>query len=120
MEFLNGDAVEGDGSGLRLYSFSKDANLIFAAFRQTHGIDLSTADLHWWEFLALFSDLGANTTFVSMISLRRRVKTGKASKEEIASARDIGDAFNLPKLETRTLEEKIAAEKFYAVARRKK
>lgn len=108
MKFLNGGKVasEDEDAGPRLYSFEKDANFIFAAFRQTHGISLETERLHWWSFLALFSDLGADTTFCQLIGLRKRVKTGKASKEERQAAEDMGDAFDIPEPDTRTLEEK--------------
>lgn len=105
VEFLNGGAAK-DGSGPRLYSFGQDAGMIFSAFRQTHGIDLETASLHWWKFLALFFDLGADTTFCNLVSLRKRVKTGKASKEERAAAREMGEAFDVPELDERTLDEK--------------
>lgn len=49
IKFLNnGEEVEEATSeinpALRLYSFSQDANFIFSAFRQTHGIDLETAE----------------------------------------------------------------------------
>lgn len=107
--FLNGGASPkdaGEEDKPRLYSFGKDANYIFAAYRQTHRIDLSTADLHWWTFLALFMDLGSDTTFCQLTSLRKRVKTGKASKEERQIAREMGEAFDIPEPDTRTLEEK--------------
>lgn len=99
IKFLDGgrgavDGEEGE-TGPRLYSFTKDSNLIYAAFRQTHGIDLATEQLHWWQFLALFSDLGADTAFCQLVSLRRRVKTGRASKEELRIAREMGDAFEV-------------------------
>jgi len=77
----------------RLYSFEKDSALIYAAFRQTHGIDLQKADLHWWQFLALFQDLGADTSFCNLVNLRRRVNSGEASKEERRYALKLGDAF---------------------------
>lgn len=100
------------GEQPRLYSFSKDANFIFAAFRQTHGIDLTKAELHWWEFLALFMDLGADTTFCNLVSLRKRVKSGKASKEEKQAAQEMGAAFEIEEIDTRTLDEKIAKAEF--------
>ncbi|MBK8467729.1 MAG: hypothetical protein IPL32_18095 [Chloracidobacterium sp.] len=90
----------------RLYSFAKDANYIFAAFLQTHGIDLSKADLHWWMFLALFMDLGSETTFCQLVSLRKRVKSGKATKEERQAALEMGDLFEIPDLDYRTLAER--------------
>lgn len=90
----------------RLYSFSKDAELIFAAFRQTHGIDLETAQMHWWKFIALFMDLGSDTAFCNLIGLRKRVKSGKATKEEKEAAREMGDMFDVPEADDRTIEEK--------------
>lgn len=79
----------------RLYSFEKDSALIYAAFQQTHGIDLQKTDLHWWQFLALFQDLGADTAFCNMINLRRRVNSGEATKEERQYALKLGDAFEV-------------------------
>jgi len=77
----------------RLYSFEKDSALIYAAFQQTHGIDLQKVDLHWWQFLALFQDLGADTGFCNLVNLRRRVNSGEATKEEREYAAKLGDAF---------------------------
>ena len=79
----------------RLYSFEKDSALIYAAFRQTHGIDLQKVDLHWWQFLALFQDLGADTGFCNLVNLRRRVNSGEATKEERKYALKLGDAFEV-------------------------
>ncbi len=109
MKFLNGGEVDSDDDvpGLRLYSCERDANLIFAAFRQTHGIDLENVkDLHWWKFLALFNDLGAETTFCNLVGLRKRIKTGKASKEELSAVRDMREWIDLPEPDTRTPEER--------------
>jgi hypothetical protein len=107
--FLNGGKEAGKGdSGPRVYSFAKDGEYIFAAFRQTHGVDLQREPLHWWAFLALFMDLGSETTFCQLVSLRKKVKTGKASKEERHAAFEMGDAFDLPELDDWTLEEREA------------
>lgn len=112
--FLDGGQAGEEKSGPRLYSFAKDDRLIFSAFRQTHGIDLATADLHWWAFLALFIDLGANTAFCNLVRLRKRVKTGKATREERRAAVEMGDAFDLgPEPDTRTPEMKAKAAEFY-------
>lgn len=109
-KFLNGGEEvkesDEDAAGIRLYSFNKDAGLIYAAFRQTHGIDLSKEDLHWFEFMTLFMDLGADTTFCSLVSLRKRVKTGKANKSEKAAARELGEFFDVPDIDNRSLEER--------------
>jgi len=115
--FLNGGKAsqDEDETAPRLYSFSRDADLIFAAFRQTHSIDIKTVDLHWWEFLALFMDLGADTTFCNLINLRKRVKTGKATKEEKAAAAAIGNAFEVPDIDNLTLEEREAEARFFEI-----
>ncbi len=111
--FLNGGKVsDSDNDAPRLYSFSKDADMIFSAFRQTHNIDLKTVNLHWWEFLALFMDLGADTAFCNLVNLRRRVKTGKATKEEKQAAREMGEMFEVPEIDDRTLEEREANAEF--------
>lgn len=116
VKFLNGgkdvEAEEEEDVPLRLYSFAQDAGFVFSAFRQTHGIDLETAKLHWWSFLALFMDLGSETTFCQLVGLRKRVKTGKASKEERAAAREMGAAFDLPEPENLTPEERELEAKF--------
>jgi hypothetical protein len=109
LTFLNGPIPPNDlESGPRTYSLTKDATLIFSAFRQTHSIDLTTADLHWWEFLALFMDLGADTAFCSLVNLRRRLATGRASKEERDMAREMGDLVEVPTPDTRSVEEREA------------
>lgn len=115
IRFLNmGDeSQEEEDDSPRVYSFSKDANLIFAAFRQTHGIDLSNTEyMHWWKFMALFMDLGSDTAFCNLVGLRKRVKTGKATKEEKQAAHEMGDLFDLPEIDNRTLEEKEQEAKF--------
>ena len=115
MQFLNSGKVGDDGEGEsspRLYSFSKDAGFIFSAFRQTHGIDLETAQLHWWKFLTLFMDLGSETTFCQLVGMRSRIKKGTATKEERAAAREMGDLFEVPEIDDRTLEEKEKENEF--------
>lgn len=113
MAFLNGEEKqEDDVIGDRLYSFSHDAKYIFAAFRQTHQINLQVENLHWWEFMALFMDLGQDTTFSNLVSLRKRLKDGTASKEERRAAVEMDSIVTLPEIDTRTLDEKEKANKF--------
>ena len=86
---------ESPGDGKQLYSFDKDDRLIFSAFLQTHGVNLRTAKLHWWEFLALFADLGAETGFSQIVHLRYLVKNNLATNDDMARAEQLGDAFRL-------------------------
>jgi hypothetical protein len=110
VKFLNGGEEESEGSmtsNMRLFSFTKDARFIFSAFQQTHGIDLQhTEYLHWWQFITLFMDLGADTMFCNLVGLRKRVKTGKASREEKRVAREMGSIFDVPDIDDRSIEEK--------------
>lgn len=116
LRFLDGgeDPHEGDaGPGIKLYSFQQDARYIFAAFLQTHGIDLERIEyLHWWKFLALFMDLGSDTTFCNLISLRKRIKTGKASKEERRMYQEMKAVVDIQEPERLTAEERAQEEEF--------
>lgn len=96
----------------KYYSFTKDANLIFSAFLQMYGINLARAPLHWWEFVALMNGLGGDTAFANLVSLRKRVLTGKATKEEVDAARDMGDAFFVDEPEPLTEAEKESGDEF--------
>lgn len=122
VKFLNGghDTEEQDEAP-RVFSWAKDQELIYAAFRQTHGIDLQTVQgLHWWAFMALFMDLGADTAFCQLVNLRKRVKTGKATKEERQAAREMGEMFEVPEPDMRTLEERLKEEEFLRLVGAKK
>lgn len=115
LKFINGPVERGEDDEApqyRLYSFSKDAGYIYAAFNQTHGIDLESVNMHWWKFLTLFMDLGADTVFCQLVSLRKRVKSGQASKSEREAAREMGSAFDVPELDLRTAAERRAETEF--------
>ncbi len=118
--FLNGGKDQEEPDGPRLFSWAKDANLIYSAFHQTHHIDLESIPfLHWWKFLALFMDLGSDTAFCALVNLRKRVKTGKATKEERAEAREMGDMFTVDEIDDRTIEEIEAERKFLEMVNRR-
>jgi hypothetical protein len=122
VNFLNGGEFnEGEKSEkeLRFYSFTKDANFIYAAIKQTHGIDLTSENIHWWKFIALFMDIGSETTFCGLTGLRKRVKTGKASKEELEMALEMGSIFDIPDIDKRTPEEKRRSNEFRSKLKRK-
>jgi len=112
--FLDG-GIERDltSSNVRVFSFQKDARLIFAGFRQTYHMDIRTENLHWWTFLALFIDLSPDTTFSNLVGLRKRVKDGTATIEERRIALDLGEVFELPDLWIKTIEELEADKMFY-------
>lgn len=117
LNFLDGGGQSEDerdaGGKHRIYSFEQDAQFIFSAFRQTHGIDLETVDyLHWWKFLYLFMDLGEDTFFVRLISLRKRKADGKLTKEERQAIREMGSIFEVEQTQTMSVEEMESADRF--------
>ncbi|WP_195376724.1 Gp15 family bacteriophage protein [Anaerotruncus rubiinfantis] len=64
-------ASGGSGSAAkRIYSFEHDDTLIYAAFRSQYGIDLTSANLHWWQFRAMFSALTDENEFVKVMGYR--------------------------------------------------
>ena len=99
------DPPEDSKSQRRLFSWTHDGAFIFAAFNATHGIDLQTVQMHWWKFLALFMDLGQDTTFCGLTALRKRYYAGKCTKEERAMIQDMGEVFDVPDDQMYSLEE---------------
>ena len=65
----------------RIYGFRQDASLIYAGFYQ-HGIDLTLASMHWFQFKALFCGLSENTQF-SKVAGYRSVDLSGFKNEEI-------------------------------------
>lgn len=83
--FLNcGKVQQETEAGCRVYSFTKDAELIYSAFLQTYGVDLkqSRTLMHWWKFCAMFGDLSPDTSFDIIRSFRDRHNRGKLTKDE--------------------------------------
>mgnify|MGYP002521702001 FL=1 len=61
--------VFGSG-GPRGFDFAIDGALIWAAFLQAYRIDLHTARLHWWDFMALFRNLPEDCRICRIIDYR--------------------------------------------------
>ncbi len=99
-----------DSSGQPVYSFYQDSGLIYAAFYQQYGLDLCTADLHWWQFLALLDGLSEKTRFVQVMGYRA---TSLASAQEPSQRQFLQKMKQLYALEDRRSSE----EKDEALAR---
>ena len=66
----------------KAFSFSQDANLIYAAFYAVYNISLTTIDfLHWWEFMALFEGL-PHDTLIQKVMYWRTVDVADLSKAD--------------------------------------
>ncbi|WP_311538315.1 Gp15 family bacteriophage protein [uncultured Anaerococcus sp.] len=92
-------------AGLSLvYSFEHDWAYIYAAFTECYNINLFTANLHWWEFKALFEGLNQKCLFSRIMSFRSMNITSKMSKDEKKYYRTMKKIYALP--DERTVEEK--------------
>lgn len=68
------------------YSFSEDADFIFASFMKDYGINLieKRNNMHWNEFKALFLSLSKDTKIVEVMQIRNWEKSKDDSKERVA------------------------------------
>ena len=112
VKFLDcGRTREEEPPGGRVYSFTKDAQYIYSAVLQTYGVDLQTADMHWWKFVAMFGDLSEDTTFEKIRIMRDRHNRGKLTKEEQAAWAECRELLDLeydgPDEETMAAREKF-------------
>lgn len=64
----NGNSVKKDGG--RVLSFEEDASYILSSFLTEYGLNLLTAHLHWWEFLALLKGLRPSCRLCEVIKYR--------------------------------------------------
>ena len=65
------------------FDFETDADLIYAGFMQQYGIDLQREDMHWWRFMILLENLGADTRLQKVMEYRTIDTSSKnLSKEQ--------------------------------------
>jgi len=64
-----------------------DAGRIWASFRATYGIDLHTANMHWFEFCNLLASLGKETSFSNAMEIRRFSTKGLKGEERAKVAK---------------------------------
>lgn len=88
-----GEAVS--SSSATAYRFDCDWWLIYAAFIQQYGINLLTANLHWFEFRALLDGLTEQTQFIKVVQARLR-DTSKLKGEEKAQAEKLKRYWKVP------------------------
>lgn len=80
IEFMNPPHLlprkTGEDSGERVIDFNEDADLIYSAFMDQYKINLTTARLHWFEFMALLGGLH-DTELNNVISYRLYKSDGR-------------------------------------------
>lgn len=90
-----------------VYSFEHDSSLIYAAFYEQYGIDLSETNMHWWKFKSLFDALGGNTLFAEVRKIRAIEIDANMSKAQQKYYREMKKiyALPLPESEQRMIDE---------------
>ena len=84
----------------RVFSFIKDAQYIYTAIKQTHGIDLEDVEyLHYWKFCYMFQDIKEDCFFSNILYYRNQRNKGKLTKEEREYCAKIHDILELPQNE---------------------
>ncbi len=113
--FLSGgnDKRHTSNTSENLFSFVYDQELIYSAFMVKYNIDLNRDNLHYFKFLALFSDL-SKTAFQRVVGIRAtKVKDLKnCSKEYKQEIMRLKREFSLDGANSLTTEEQKAIDHF--------
>lgn len=97
LQFYSGASTEnqtGSGGNVQAYDFEKDSEYIFSAFLDSYGIDLTTAQLHWWRFKALFKSLPEDC-HMCKIMMYRTIDLKKVPKEQRKFYREMKSRYSL-------------------------
>lgn len=65
----------------RAYDFDQDAEVIYTSFLQAYRVDLTTADVHWWQFRRLMFGLPSETPFGRRLYYRTADTKGMGKEE---------------------------------------
>lgn len=84
--------------------FNIDQWRIYSAFKSQYGIDLNTADLHYWEFMALLTTL-EECAFTRVVDIRHKKIHGKMSKEEKKATSEAQKIYGLEPVQKRESKE---------------
>lgn len=76
--------------------FERDASHLYAAFLEQYGLDLSTASLHWWKFLALLHDLSDTTHFGKIMGYRAAEIPSSMPEEQRKFYQEMKRVYALP------------------------
>lgn len=101
--------ASGNRSSL-IYNVNYDDDYIFAAFMQQYGINLNKADLHWWEFKALFKGLTDDTEIMKIMGYRAMEIKPNMAKEQKAHYKKLKMIYALPKAKEESERERLITE----------
>lgn len=98
-------------------SFDNDHGRIYSAFISQYNINLNTADMHFWEFMILLTNL-EECAFTRVIDIRTKKITSKMSKEEKEAYNRGKKIYSIHQEEPLTEEEDEALKAFQALVKR--
>lgn len=91
-----------NGGGVRCFDFDLDGSYLVASFMAAYGIDLTTAEMHWHVFMALFRGL-PDDSCIKKIMGYRSWRNDKSSYEQ--QMRNLAKAWALPAEEDKAAKE---------------
>lgn len=94
-------------SDIRIFSFSEDAEYIYASFFSQYHIDLTSLKyLHWHKFLALFRSLSGDCRFMKIISYRQIDLSEIQDKKQREFYRRMKEIYALPDMRSSSRKER--------------
>lgn len=107
------DNNTGDESSVRIMDFDIDQWRIYAAFLAQYQIDLNTANMHWFTFMGLLTNLN-ECSLTNVMNIRQKKITPKMSDEEKAHYKKLKQTFEIKssKREEMTTQDQQAVEEF--------
>lgn len=84
----------------RFFSYTKDAEAIYASFIYDYGIDLTKCPgMRWEKFQALFSNLSSDSPFMRIVQIRQR-DTTKLEGDELSNVSEAQQYYALDEKDT--------------------
>ena len=84
------------------FDFEVDASNIYAAFLKNYNIDLTNTDMHWFQFIALFSNL-KNTSLNDMMYYRT-IDLSQYKGEQKAEMKELKERYKIHKITKQQVE----------------
>jgi hypothetical protein len=91
-----------------LFYWDFDAPRLYSSFLQTYGIDLTTADIHWFKFIAMMGSLNKDSALSQAIEIRNydtKDLKGKAKLDMIKMKKSLTPPVELSDEEQQRIEE---------------
>ena len=78
----------------RVLDYDIDQWRLYSAFRSQYGINLNTANMHYWEFMGLLTTLD-KCAFIRVVDIRLQKETPKMGKEAKVALKKAKDMYRL-------------------------